>query len=60
MSEALQGLFMIVRPIVGFFDNLFSRFYSGGFNIFGIPFYLWIIILVVVGFFFDMFTEMLE
>ena len=60
MNEALQSLFMIVRPIVGFIDNLFSRFYSGGFYIFGIPFYVWVLILLVVGFFFDMFMEMLE
>lgn len=60
MSQALDSLFLIIRQIMNFVNILLSRIYSGGFNIFGIPFYMWLLIFLVVGFFLDIFKELVE
>lgn len=60
MSQAIESLFLVVKQIMNFINILFSRIYSGGFNIFDIPFYMWILIFLVVGFFLDIFKELVE
>lgn len=60
MTEAVNAFLQMFRHCLSFFNTLFSRIYNANLEILGIPYYLWIIILIVAGFFIDIFGEMVE
>lgn len=60
MTQAVNAFLDMFRHCLSFFNTLFSRIYNAELDVLGVPFYLWVIIFIVAGFFIDVFGEMVE
>lgn len=49
MQEAINAIFMILEPILDFFETLLRGFYRTDLLIFGVPYYRWVILLFVLS-----------
>lgn len=60
MEQAINELFKIVQYHLQFINEIFNGLYRSDLSIFGVPYYQWIIILLVGGALFGFITSLLE
>lgn len=60
MIEAVQHILSFVRIIAEFINNFFGRFMNNELQIFGVPFYIWVVVIFVVFYLFSLLEDIIE